>query len=94
MVKVGRAGDEDEAMRGKNGGCILMSVGGGKIACQGDANVRVETRAPHEDEVLAKFVDSVLFSIALFATLRGVKQKFKGFTEALSGIKILELIRK
>lgn len=56
-MKVGRTRDEDEAMRRKDGGCVFMIVGR-KVAGEGDAYVRIETRTPHEDEIFTKFVDA------------------------------------
>ena len=57
-AKVGGAGDENEAVLGKDGGGVLW-IQGGKGAGEGDADIRVETGAPHVDKVLAELVDGV-----------------------------------
>ena len=64
--KVGGTGDENEAVRREYGGGMFW-IGGGKSACEGDANVRVETGTPHVDKVFAELVDAVLLCVALFA---------------------------
>ena len=77
-------------MGGEDGGGTLV-IGGGKGASKSDANVRVQTRSPHEDEVFAELVDAGLFAaVALFGVL--FEEEFKGFAPTLAGVEVFELI--
>ena len=52
-------------------------------------NVRVQSRALHEHQVLLQLVHMIFFCIATFSALRCIKKKFKSFTETFTCIEIL-----
>jgi hypothetical protein len=90
-AKVRGAGDEDEAVGGEDGGGVL-GIGRGKRAGEGDADVGVETGAPHVHQVLAQLVDTVFVGVEDVAWLGAVEEKLKGLAEALSRVEVLELV--
>ena len=61
-MEVRGARGKNEAVR-REDGCGALVVGRRKVAGEGDANVRIETRTPHEDEIFAEFVDAQLSSL-------------------------------
>ena len=65
-AKVRGAGDENEAVRGKYGGGML-GIRCGKRAGEGDADVGVETGAPHVHQVFAQLVDTVFVCVGELA---------------------------
>ena len=78
-------------MGGEDGGGTLV-VGGGKGASKSDANVRVQTRSPHEDEIFAKLVYSGLFCITFLTLVRRIKEEFKCFSEAFACIQVFQFV--
>src|SRR5882757_8851688 len=96
-MEIRRTRDEDKAVRREYGGGVFLR-GRGKVAGEGDTDVRVETGSPHEYEVFTQFVNAqglcVNFLVVILASMRvgRVKEKFKGFSKTLTGIKVLEFI--
>ena len=91
-VEVRRARDEDEAVRGEDSGGCLVAGTSAEVSSESNANVRIQPRPPHEDEVLAQLVDSQRLRVfRLVGDVRrmrvlAVEQELERLAEALAGV--------
>ena len=73
--------------RGVFGGCR------GEVSGESNADIGVETRAPHKDKILAQLVDAevVRVSVVVVGVVCAcrVEEKLKGLSKALACVEIL-----
>ena len=92
-MKVGRAGNENKTVGREDGGGSLV-VCRGECAVERDANVRVQTRPPHEHQVFSQFVYPAFLCVALLSALCRVEEEFERDAKAFACVEILQLIRE
>lgn len=81
-------------MRGEDGSGTFVGSGR-EISREGDADVRVETGSPHENEVLAQLVNAEVLWVDFMVwvlRIRRIEEKLESFSKTLPCVEILEFV--